>query len=182
MTFTYPEADLSKIIKFYQVHGVNYHVVYMDGSVNDYICYNKNEEQRLVETMIGQAMNRQIMMVLFKDYSQKAFTALLHSVLIGAMAISVNLHSNNMTLILGLINTALATFDIKKLKQRFELLKYQYYLEMYLNGYLCDNPEALNDLEFDKIYQKPLTINTLDQYSYGDIKRVWKKYAKDKKE
>ena len=80
------------------------------------------------------------------------------------------------------MNFVLFASSIKMHKRNYELLKYQYYLEMYLSGYFNDNPEVLNKLEFDKIYQIPLTINTLDKYSYGDIKRVWKKYTKDRKE
>ncbi len=182
MTFAYPGADLDKIIKFYEIDGVNYHVEYMDGSTNDYVCYDQNEEQRLIETMIYQAIIRQKMTLLFKDFSRETFTAILHSILLGAMAISAFSHSNNITTIFGLMNFVLFASSIKMHKRNYELLKYQYYLEMYLSGYFNDNPEVLNKLEFDKIYQIPLTINTLDKYSYGDIKRVWKKYTKDRKE
>jgi len=59
-----------------------------------------------------------------------------------------------------------------------DLKKYKMYLEMVGDGSYLENPNVLDVIEHERIYQIPLTINNLDKYSYGDIKVLYKDYKK----
>lgn len=52
MTFTYLDADISKIIKSFSVDSYDYTVIYLDGSVSQYTSYNENEKLRLTKIML----------------------------------------------------------------------------------------------------------------------------------
>ena len=43
-----------------------------------------------------------------------------------------------------------------------------------------EGKNAVEELNFDKIYSEELNVNTLDRFSYGDVEEVHKKLKKIK--
>ena len=39
-----------------------------------------------------------------------------------------------------------------------------------------DQTELLKTVEFDTFYQRPLSIESLDEFTYGDVKLIYKKF------
>ncbi len=181
MTFSYPEADLGVIIKSYQKDGCNYHIEYLDGSFNDYVCYDDKEESRIVSIMFEQAIKRQEMYNI-DEYELKI--AVFQGLKMGCLVSFVLAYEEkNITMEIVMFILAFISSRIKnknfKIKQ--ELYKYKYFLEMVKDKNYLDNPEIEDENKFDKIYSSPININTLDKHSCGDIKRIYKKYKKREK-
>lgn len=182
MTFSYPNADLGLIIKSYQKDGCNYHIEYLDGSINDYVCYDDKEESRIVSTMFEQAIKRQEMYDI-DEYGSKI--AIFLGLKIGFLVSFVlAFEEKNVTMEMVMFTLAFISSRIKNknFKMRQELLKYKCFLELVKDKNVLDNPSIEDlDSEFDKIYCAPIDINTLDKHSYSDIKRIYKKYKKREK-
>lgn len=173
MTFTYKEADLSTIIERYTQNNNFYRVHYLDGNFNEYYCSDPDEPQRLEQIMIDQAIDRQGM---FDIEEQKRIKNLAFTT--AGISLACYSSSNNIGLTL-LTSIGIATGllgGIKRIKRLNELNKYKLFLEMYKDLPYIDESELLASVEFEKIYQIPLTINTLDQYSYGSMKLIYKKF------
>lgn len=56
-----------------------------------------------------------------------------------------------------------------------ELKKYKLFLEMVKDLDEINKSGILKCIEFENIYQIPLDITTIDEYSYSDIKKIYKK-------
>ena len=69
----------------------------------------------------------------------------------------------------------------EKMRKVNELKKYRLYLNMLKEIENVDEEELSRSIEFEKIDAFPLTIDNLDYYSYGQIKRV-RKYLDSKKQ
>lgn len=181
MTFSYPDADLGQIIKSYRANGDNYHIEYLDGSVNDYICSDKDEERKILGIMFEQAIKRQEM---FNEDDYNFKTELWRAVKIsGLVSFALSFTQKHFTASLITILLTLFASQMKYANNtvKKELYKYKYFLEMVKDKNYSDNPEIEDETEFDKIYYSPININTLDNYEYSDIKRIYKKYKKREK-
>lgn len=172
MTFTYEGADLGTIIKSFSQNGLNFHVEYMDGSESNYYCSNDEEYERLTNLMVEQAILRNEKMQLetldIKKQLAK-FTTFLASYL---SVLSINRQKDLIGIISILITiTSLKNFrDIKK--KIAELKKYQIFIEIMDEIKLVNESKLLECIEFDHMYQIPLTINHLDEYSFREMKRI----------
>lgn len=177
MNFTYDNADLSTTIKKYWRNGYNYHIEYLDGSKYEYYCSSENECQRIEKIMIIQALDRQVMMNMHNMSFVKNLS--ISEALISSFACSI-LYNNDRfvlgTLAMAGILTGFIVARRESIKIK-ELKKYKMFLEMYYNDlHKINETELLSNVEHDHIYQYPLTINNIDNYSYGEMKTLYKKF------
>lgn len=173
MTFAYDGADLSKIIGSLKIDGNNFNIYYLDGTVSTYVCTDENEKQKIKEIMLKQAKERQSTYDIHNlDMRNKTSIIEFFFAIFGTSFSIVN----KQPFLLG-INTYLLCSSIKthsetknKLK---ELRKYKMFLE------LLDNLSDINNgLETKGL---SLDIDTLDDFSYDEIKSQYKYYKPKEK-
>lgn len=179
MTFTYDGADLSKVIECIYCDGNNFNIYYLDGSKSTYVCSSEDEKEKIKELMIKQAEER--LRKFDIDYlflKNKIALCCVMGLSIG-LAIPVVLSATiekklsfNVQEIFVLILICLAMGDFLKTNSKIkELKKYKMFLE------LLDKLDEIN-LQFEE-NDLPLGIDTLDEFSYGEVKS-WYKYYKQK--
>lgn len=175
MTFTYLDADSSKIIKSFSVDGYNYTIIYLDGSVSQYTSYSENEKFRLTKIMLDQAIDRQENMdekYLVKSMKVCYLNSILSAILGGFNLVNRNTIGAIIFIIKSLIELKYSMSINKKVN---ELKKYKLFLEMVKDLDEINKSGILKCIEFENIYQIPLDITTVDEYSYSDIKKIYKK-------
>lgn len=175
MNFTYDGADLGKIIKSFSNNGDNFSLEYLDGSVSSYVCSNNNERQRIINLMIKQAEERQENINLDKLELRKKCDLIITA--ISSVVASVHINNNKQLLLVLLFLFVFINYEYKITNRKVkELKKYKLFLELLPYLEEVNNPEILKCVEFDKIYQKDLDITTLDEYSYSQVKTIYKTY------
>lgn len=178
MTFSYPGADISKIIKYFYVDGHNYNVYYMDGTESEYTCYNEQEKERLTKLMIDQAIQRQEVLSDMSNLKKQLYisnSCVIASTIFTALGAKINSSAIVTIGFVGaLVSLVISSGERKKIK---ELKKYKLFLEMVNDLDKINKPEILKSIEFEPIYQVPLDITTVDQFTYGDIKFIHKQYV-----
>lgn len=176
MNFTYYGADLSKTIKSYKKNGYSYHIEYLDGSTSDYTCYNEEEDTKIKELMLKQAMERQ--KKIKENYLENSRD--INKVITIVSAIGTIYFVNDSKTILALLSATVLLPTVTLWKERSktlkELRKYRMFLEMAGDLKDKDQTELLKTVEFDTFYQRPLSIESLDEFTYGDVKLIYKKF------
>lgn len=178
MNFISDKEDLGKIIKKYKVNGNNYHIDYMDGSESNFFCSNENYDKELRDIMIKQAIERQKEFDLKTISKQNLFNTILLLVNLSLMPCFINNNDSTIIALSILILVAIIYKRRKNKKQIKELKKYKMFLEMINDIEYINNAGVLKCIEFENIYQKPFDIDTLDEYSYSDVKTIYKKVKK----
>ena len=176
MTFTYLDCDISKTIKSFSVDVYNYTIIYLDGSVSQYTSYNENEKLRLTKIMLDQAIDRQKNMDekhLIKNMKLYYLNSILSVILVGFNIVNRNTIVAIIFILKSLIELRTSMSINKKVN---ELKKYKLFLEMVKDLDEINKSGILKCIEFENIYQIPLDITTVDEYSYSDIKKIYKKY------
>lgn len=176
MTFTYEGANLSETIENFIKKGNIYTINYLDKSSSSYICYNDNEEQKIKNIMIQQAIERQ------NKIDMKSLFLSLNCYLIG-FGISTGefmllLNNGDYFLKSLILGTSILTYKgcnttINKL---IELKKYKMFLELRKNLEEINKGDFLKCVEFDNFYQIPFSIDTLDYYKYSKVKTIYNTY------
>lgn len=172
MKFTYDEADKSQTISCYEVDGIKYIIKYLDGTKDEFISYNPDEERKLQEKMIEQAIDRDAHISLEDLKQNKKACKLLTILAIITSAIFLKRGEDTLkwiTIIEGLISGLGFIEERKKIN---ELVKYRIFLEIMNDIKKVHESELLKCIEFDNFYQIPLNINTLDGYSLNDMKKI----------
>lgn len=181
MNFTYDGADLSKTIKALQNKGNSYSIEYLDDSSSHYFCSDSKELQRIKDLMIEQAIQRQ------KNMDIKTFDFIKNTYLggsfISSLAISITQNQNKNALsCLFLISLLFGIYKYRDSSKKIkELKKYKLFLELLPHLNEVNTSEILKCIEFDNIYQIPVDITTLDEYSYNQIKTIYKTYKEKSK-
>lgn len=87
---------------------------------------------------------------------------------------------NNDKVFLSYFSVIFSTFGIYNYrsnnKKIIELKKYKLFLDLVDHLDDINDSEFLKCIEFEKLYQKQFDINTLDEYTYGDVKTIYKSY------
>ena len=175
MNFTHSNADISKTIKNVSYDNYKYSITYLDGSNIEYINYNKNEYDRLKKIMIDQAIERQNN-INIDDLRLKKGLSVMSSITILAGYIKVKGIDNSSLTLLLIFLLLISIYNYKENSKKIkELKKYKLFLEMLDNIDYINNSNILKCIEPENIYQIPLDINTLDRYSYNNIKTIKKK-------
>lgn len=182
MTFTHDDADLSRVIRKYIREGYNYHVEYLDNSIDNYVCYDECEELNIVNIMIEQALERQEKMSMESLAEVKNMSTM--ASLLGAFSSGVFFKNGKQGL--ALLSFIALTAGISTSKSKTKMLKELKKYQMFLNV-ISDIP--YNELEekwieyikTDKLYTQPFDINHLDNHSYSTVKSFYKKLNSNKK-
>lgn len=181
MNFTYQGADLSKVIKTFERSENNFHIEYMDGSTANFCCDSEKEADKIRKEMVEQAIDRQNNMNMSSIEKAKIFNQLFT---ILASINTVVLFNFKKEIIALLVLIVGALFEVKTTNKREtlkELKKYKLFLEMIDDIDYINSGKFLNCVEPDSLFQIPLGIDTLDRYSYGDIKIINRTLMKEKK-
>lgn len=180
MTFYYGK-DLGKIIKHYSGEAYNYKIKYLDGSEVGYYCPDEKRGEILEKIMLTQAENRDKVMFEIMDDSIKLRTL---SIITNSIACAFTFNTH--LLMLFCLNFILLIFNLKnyideKTKLN-ELKKYRIFLAIQEELKKEENKGITDILSFDKIYQIPiLNINTIDEFSLKDVKKINEELTKRKK-
>jgi len=182
MNFTYQNADLSTTIKRYSKDGYNYYIEYLDGTSISYTSYDEMEEAKILDIMLQQAIDRQNNIDLTKiKRDRKLFINL--SLIFSLCSLGFLIDEKYfLSLLFTPSISSYLLLSSEKGTVIKELEKYKMFLEMNNDASTHNMDDKLfNYIESGKIYQIPLTVNTLDQYSYSQIKKLYKKMRPDQK-
>ena len=180
MKFAFPGADLGAVIKKFKCDGNKFHVEYFDGSACDYYCSDPNEAKEIRELMLSQAKERQEKMedVNFDARETAAFfTQLVISV---GLFSAIKTESDILTFVCALATVVNVGSKIRDGLRRRELEKYQMFLEMYDSLDEVNKSEFMKCIEFENYYQKKLNIETVDDFSYGEVKTLYRQLQEQK--
>jgi len=182
MNFSYEGASLDKIIKKYSKKDFEYFIQYLDGSSSLYISDDIKEEDKIKELMLAQAIERE------EKFKKGEIDATIFINMIGSIisCAGVSLCNFNKLDLLKLlffsflvVNLCSARSNKKKLK---ELKKYKMFLELIneLSESELNSSKYTKAYEAENIYAKTLNINTVDEFSLGEIKSIYNVYIKEK--
>ena len=165
----------NSIIKYYK-DGCNYTVFYDDGDEINYYCSAEGHDKKIEEEMLEQIK---------KKYNLKKIKVLglrnnLHLLTLAFSSMCCLMLKNQVSPNFSLFTSAIfgaslygylnSSRDLKEAK------KYQMFLELFPNLQEVNKSDSLKEIEFDNLYQVPLGVNTIGEYSYGDVKTLYKKY------
>lgn len=174
MTFTYDGADLSTTIKKFSQTGLNYHVEYMDGSESNYYCSNELERERIINLMLEQINLREEKMDL-EVLNLKRVLARFTLGLSGYLNVLAISRQQDLIYIISLICGIISLKDLRDIRKKVaELKKYRLFIDMMEELKTVNESKLLECVEFEHIYQIPLDICHIDEYSYGEMKRIRK--------
>lgn len=175
--------ELKNIVNYYTRLGPYIRVFYLNGDYIERYDEDYNYEEQVKKIMLKQLQerNNSININNLNIIRNINITALI-SLLSLYIANNVN-HKNisNITILLTFISSFILyskITDIKKIQK--EVKKSKMFLEIYD---LLETPEgkkSVEELEFDKLYAQELNINTLDFFTYKDVKEIHKKLKKAK--
>ena len=168
----------SEIIRKYTNINNNFTIEYADGSVSSYYCSSEDHEDKIRDTMLNRAYNLQKLENI-KNTKLKRDANLFISLMSGLLTLAL---ANKGFLILASIMLLVEIFSIYKKREcdtkLKELKKYKLFFELLPHLDEINKSDFLKCIEFDNFYQVPLDINTLYEYSYGDVKALHKEYKK----
>lgn len=170
-------TDLSEIIKNYTRNNDHYKIEYLDGSISEYYNSDNKYEETLMYRMTKEALIRD--KNLYEKYKKYLKIDLLEFLLsIFALGLSQNVKLIFCIAILYL--PFLLAKSLKDITKYIELEKYHDYLSIREDLKKTENRDILDIIEFDKIYQKPLNITTVDDYSAINLKILKKEINRRK--
>lgn len=175
MTFTYDGADLSKVIECIHCEDNNFNIYYLDGSKSTYVCSSEDEKEKIKKLMIEQAIERQKNIIYISALSSENMANVAGILGFAGLAVIETIFAKKLDLhaLANLIITSLYTKKyLTTNAQLKELKKYKMFLE------LLDNLDEIN-LQFEE-NDLPLGIDTLDEFSYSEVKGWYKYYKKEK--
>ena len=170
MTFTYDDADLSKTIACFWNDGNRFNIFYLDDSKSTYISYSEDEKEKIQNIMINQAKDRQKAYDIMKLNGKNKLNLLLVFLLSFFTVVeTINEKKLNLPEILQIIIVGGFTNSyLINRTQLKELKKYKMFLE------IIDKLDEINSDCGEKCL--PLEINTIDEFSYSEIKSYYKQY------
>ena len=188
MRYWYDEDTLDKTIRFYRKLDDSIMVFYFNGNVEE-IKYNEDIEKELIQDMLNQAEARNVN-ISVSDLKKlglrsdiKLFTAISVG-FIGGIIANVQSVEDTTRLIFGwttLISSVFAFLEEKKNssigKQIEELEKYKLYLSMRREIEDNFNQSTFKGIKF---FDGNFNINTLDDYSLEEVKKIKHNLQKNK--
>lgn len=180
MKFLYPGADLSKIIKSFKQDGCLFTIEYFDGEVSSYYCSDPNRAQQIKNKMYNQALERQEIMT--KNNNRLGETMILYSQIIFALGLVDNIKNERdfLTFLIALMMVINAYCQVQGVREKIELDKYRMFFELYNSLDEVNKSEFMKCIEFENMYQKQLDIDTVDDFSYSDIRTLYRKLNEQK--
>lgn len=169
-------------IKEYKKHNNGYYeITYLNGESDYYYNDDPNHEEEIKEKMISQIIKRDL------KFYNKCKIDYIGSTIVFLASLPLSLESLKKDLtIVFIIATIIGAKSLMELcenrKKLKELKKYRMYLEIAEELEKEENKNILDVIEFDKMYQVPLNLNTLDGYKNWEIKTLRKEINRRKQE
>ena len=183
MKFYEGPEELNNVIGRYYVTGDSMVIFYLNHGSEVILDYTEEQKQKVQETMLKQLQERNASIELRPYVLQKNFDTAVLTTLAGSYIANRIVFGNIETyLTIGTIfGTVYLTNRIFKKRAIInDVRKANLFLDMHEELQTPEGAKAVEKLNFDKIYSKELNVNTLDYFSYGEIKEVHKKLKKVK--
>lgn len=180
--YTGPE-DLKDVIERYIVIGNDMAVYYLNNRKVSIPNFTEEQREEIKKIMLQQLQERNESINLRPYTLQKSFDTVVLTTLAGSyIANRIEFGTMKAYLTIATIcGTIYLTNRILKEKAIIkDVKKSNLFLDMYEELQTPEGTKAVEELKFDKIYSKELNVNTLDYFSYGEIKEVHKKLKKVK--
>lgn len=180
--YTGPE-DLKDVIERYIVIGNDMAVYYLNNRKVSIPNFTEEQREEIKEIMLQQLQERNANVNLRPYILQKDLNTVALTILMGSyIANRIKFDSIKAYLTIGTIfGTIYLTNRILKEKAIIkEVKKSSLFLDMYDELQTPKGKNAVEELNFDKIYSEDLNVNTLDDFSYSEVKEVHKKLKKVK--
>ena len=176
MTFIDNIEDESSTIREYFKDGYNYSIEYLDGSISEYYSCSNKEEDKIKSKMIDQAISRQnrINLKSLKFAKNRSQYLSLLSCLCSLICMSKNEQELGFAMFLILAYN-LYNYIARNQKLR-ELKKYKLFLELTDNLDTVNSSSYMKNIDPDNIFQAPLDINTVDDFTYRNVKMLYNNY------
>lgn len=179
MNFTFDGADLSQTIKRIYNENNEYGIEYLDGSYDEYTCNDQKELDRLFEIFIDQAKERDENINLKPLIIKNVLEEVLRILSAFSLGLAIKKEESSLVLVY-LASLIYVTANNRKTKKQIkELKKYKLFLELASDLKNVNTSKILKCVERDPKYQVPLDPTTLDDYSYGYVKKIYKTYKKN---
>ena len=177
MRYGYEDADINSIISYYKIDGNNLIITYLSGKED---IVSKEKEDEIITIMLKQAIERQEKCTLATAIRNEKDNMELFSIkfLIATsfFAGGAAINSENWALgltVAGAYSAFMAILDGSQMidlhKRTEELKKYKLFL-----SHLNDLERLKNDKSIYKGVEAtcPLNINTIDGFTYSDVKKI----------
>lgn len=181
MKFYEGKEELKNIIQYYILENDNMIIWFLDGSAIKINNITKEEISLIEERMINQLRDRNNNFnIKYIQRKEKLDLTLLISLLGGTIANKIkNITMPEYITILILISIIYLYYNTySEIKKITDIKKSNLFLEIYDKLQTPEVRVVISNLLGDNLYAKDLTINTLDEYSYNEIKQIHKKVKK----
>jgi len=168
-------CDLGKIIKNFTYDGCNFHIEYYDGTSSDYICSDPQHAQKIKDLMYNQAMERQI------DLSACDFNINENCMILAQLFNTFGFgygafkESSFLLVLFGILTGINVIELIKNAAARREFEKYLIFFELFEDKEIVNNSKFMECIEYDHLYQKRLDIDTVDEFTLGELRTLKRK-------
>lgn len=183
MKFYEGPEDLNNVIGRYCVTGSSMVIFYLNHRSEVIPNFTEEQREEIKEIMLQQLQERNASIELRPYVLQKNFDTALLNVLVGSYIANRIVFGNIETyLTIGTIfGTVYLTNRIFKKRTIInDVRKANLFLDMHEELQTPEGKSAVEELNFDKIYSEELNVNTLDNFSYGDVKEIHKKLMRVK--
>lgn len=183
MKFYEGPEELNNVIGRYYVAGDSMVIFYLNHGSKVILNYTGEQEKEIRKIMLKQLQERNASIELRPYVLQKNFDTVVLTTLAGSYIANRIVFGNIETyLTIGTIfGTVYLTNRIFKKRAIInDVRKANLFLDMHEELQTPEGAKAVEELNFDKIFSKELNVNTLDNFSYGEIKEVHKKLKKVK--
>lgn len=183
MKFYYDSEKLKDIIKNYEIIDNNMIVNYLDGSTMEMGLVTEEKIKSIEEKMISQLKERN------SDMINTKYIKTLHTIDLTFLSLfiisNIDLKINDGIVeqdafkIVTMACVLCLFYDlIVETRKLNDIKKTNLFLDIYDTLNTPEAQLAISSLLGDSLYNKELTINTIDDYSYGTIKQIHKKVKK----
>lgn len=181
MKFTYPNADLSRVIKRFTYEGNHFHVEYFDGTISDYYCDDPDKTSEIRCEMMIQALERdEQMWDRNDDKTARAMFLYFQMLLAFSLQNSISNDYKFMTILSSTVLGIISLLQVSDVKNQIELKKYRMFFDMYEDLDEVNKAEFMDAIRIAGSTLKRLDIETLDSFSYGQIKILHRKLEQEK--
>ena len=180
--YTGPE-ELKDVIGSYCVVSNNMTVFYLNNRVEVIPNYTEEQEKEVREIMLKQLQERNASinlksMIFLRNIDTSLLTALTGLYIANRIKFDNIKTYLTITTIIGTIYLTNRIFKEKTIIK--EVKKSSLFLDMYEKLQTPEGMKVVEELNFDKRYFEELNVNTLDNFSYGDVKEIHKKLMRVK--
>ncbi len=166
MKFYVGDEDLGLVVETYKRYGSHLFIKYLDGSALDVIDSSGNYERVLQDKMLKQLQERNEV-VDFEFLARKCYFDCVSFVsLYGLYMACLVKHDGNVPFYITIPSVIMGTWGMMRAKESIKIMEDIKKSNLFL---------AMNDSLGD---DSELNVNTLDDYSYKNVRKIYKKVLK----